>query len=260
MASCLAHPLFSHRGDACTRCCFHRCAACRWLSHHKRICPLCKQRVSSGAPPLACWCGRACTLCTLLPRPSPSWRTLSNINTTQEDLPAAPAVIYDITPAGTYREREVPPSPKLATAGSGQADGDGGLPLLQRLQDFLGVAGLLDPYEQQQLGQERGRGSGGGGGGGAARRLRTEAGSGRPGSRRGTQPSSTAAAAAGGGPAGPRPYFWRLQQRLQAGAYRPGGAAAGAGDGAAGEGPVSEQDYVLLWRRQIYDQVGAAVA
>ncbi|KAL4437117.1 hypothetical protein ABPG75_004256 [Micractinium tetrahymenae] len=188
--------------------CMHTfCHSCidRWLSHHKRICPLCKQRVSS--------------------------------------------VIYDITPAGTYKEREVPPSPKLATAGSSQGDGDSGLPLLQRLQDFLGVAGLLDPYEQQQLRQERGRGSGGSGG---AQRLRTEAGSGRPGSRRGAAPASSAAA--GSSQAGPRPYFWRLQQRLQAGAYRPGGIAGGTSDGAAGDGPVSEHDYVLLWRRQIYDQ------
>lgn len=162
-------------------------------------------------------------------------------------------MIYDITSVGTYREREVPPSPKLVTTGSRRDDADAGLPLLQRLQDFLGVAGLLDPYEQQQLGQERGRGSGVGGG--AARRLRTEAGSGRPGSRHGAQPPGSAPAA-GGGQAGPRPYFWRLQQRLQAGAYRPGAAAAGVG-GATAEGPVSEHDYVLLWRRQIYDQVRA---
>lgn len=144
----------------------------------------------------------------------------------------------------------MPPSPKLATAGSRQGDGDAGLPLLQRLQDFLGVAGLLDPYEQQQLGQERGR-RGSSAAAPGAQRLRTEAGSGRPGSRRGAQ-LATAAASAGGASAGPRPYFWRLQQRLQAGAYRPGGPAAGA----AGEGPISEHDYVLLWRRQIYDQVG----
>ena len=60
------------------------------------------------------------------------------------------AVLYDISADGEYKERVVPPSPKHTTAAAvGDAEGSG-LPLLQRLQDFLGVAGLLDPYEAQQ--------------------------------------------------------------------------------------------------------------
>lgn len=142
----------------------------------------------------------------------------------------------------------MPPSPKLqTTAGSGSGDGMAGGPLLERLQEMLGVPGLLDPYALQQEHQGR-------------HRLRTQSGSGRVGyggraQRAQVQGQAAAAAVA---PSGPRPYFWRLQQRLQAGAYRPGSGGTGGAWGAllGGEpaaAPVSEEDYVLLWRRQVYD-------
>lgn len=143
----------------------------------------------------------------------------------------------------------MPPSPKLAAVGSGDGDDSGGgAVLLQRLQDFLGVAGLLDPFQprqQRQQQQRRRRGQQGQQPASSAVRLRTESGSGRSG-----RPGSAAAAAPG-----PRPYFWRLQQRLQAGGYRPGGQLGGATAAAVEERPVTEEDYVLLWRRQVYDQV-----
>ena len=150
----------------------------------------------------------------------------------------------------------MPPSPKLQTIGSSGGGGGGGGaaegPLLERLQELLGVPGLRDPYERQQ---ERGR-----------HRLSTQSGSGRvghgarsAGAVARTQAQAQAQAQGQAAP-GPRPYFWRLQQRLQAGAYRPGSGAAGGAwgalqgaDGAAAAAPVREEDYVLLWRRQVYD-------
>lgn len=168
-------------------------------------------------------------------------------------------MLYDITPSGNHRERVVPPSPKLAAVGSGDggSGGDGAV-LLQRLQDFLGVAGLLEPssqrQQQQQQGQRRRRGQQQGQQPTAGHvRLRTESGSGRSG-RPGTASTSTTAAAAAPSSAAPRPYFWRLQQRLQAGGYRPG-ALLGGVPAAADEGGADREDYVLLWRRQVYDQV-----
>ena len=190
----------------------------------------------------------------LLPRPDAA-NTCSQLSN-YPPLPTAAhpslsAVLHDITPAGTFQERHVPPSPKLRSVGSGDA-GAGDAPLLQRLQDFLGVAGLVDPYEQQQI------------------HLRRESGSGRvgyarqrPGSRagHGAQQQQGGVATAAAAAAGPRPYFWRLQQRLQAGGYRPGGGwagTAGGGGGGGGEGPVSEEDLALLFRRQVYDNVRSA--
>lgn len=233
----------------------HSCIS-QWLDHHKRFCPLCKARVTSGALRAA----RLQLLLLLLPPwvppvPQQSPATLPG----SCHPPTPPAVLYDITAAGAYREREVPPSPKLRSVGS--ADGAGDAPLMQRLQDFLGVAGLLDPYELQQ--QQGGR---------PRQRLRQESGSGRTPyasarqqQRPGVAPGSAAQAQAA---QGPRPYFWRLQQRMQAGAYRPGGGAGGQWGGLAGElggsqGAVSDEDYVLLWRRQVYDQAsgfGAALS
>ncbi len=137
----------------------------------------------------------------------------------------------------------MPPSPKVRSVGSGDA-GVADAPLLQRLQDFLGVAGLVDPYEQQQQ----------------QVRLRQQSGSGRVGygsrerQAQQAQQQRGGAAAAAGAAAGPRPYFWRLQQRL--GSYRPGGGwGAAAGGSGLGEGPVSDENYALLFRRQVYDNV-----
>ena len=267
---------------ACMHAFCHPCIS-RWLTHHQRVCPLCKARVSSGgclhswlafgevagletgwwADRRPCASAAGCPLllpiCVLQTSVAPCCCGFSSL-----------AVLYDISADGEYKERVVPPSPKhpAATAGS-DAEGSG-LPLLQRLQDFLGgVAGLLDPYEAQQRAgqQQRGRHQ-------QQQpqqqqlQLRHESGNGRIGwgssaSQR-HRPAQLQAAAAEGA-AGPRPYFWRLQQRLQAGAYRPGGGEGVHGGswgalqqgGGLGEqqGAVSEEDYVLLWRRQVYDQV-----
>ena len=174
-------------------------------------------------------------------------------------------MFYDILPSGAHKERDVPPSPKLRSVGSDDAAAPYGGPLLQRLQDLLGGADLVDPYEQQQQqgrrlvqpqpGSARGGYGGGGDGsaGGASARQRA---GGAADSRQQQQQQQQAGAALA-----PRPYFWRLQQRLQAGAYRPegsGGGPAGWGalqGGEPGAQPVTEEDYVLLWRRQVYDQV-----
>lgn len=163
---------------------------------------------------------------------------------------STPSVLYDIAPSGAYKERDVPPSPKVRSVGSGDA-GAADAPLLQRLQDFLGVAGLVDPYEQQQqqVRLRRESGSGPVGYGSRERQARQ--------AQQAQQQQRGGATAAAGAAAGPRPYFWRLQQRLQAGGYRPGGgwgAAAGGGGGLA-DGPVSDEDYALLFRRQVYDNV-----
>ena len=163
------------------------------------------------------------------------------------------AVLYDITQSGTYKERDVPPSPKVRSVGSGDA-GAADAPLLQRLQDFLGVAGLVDPYEhqQQQVRLRRESGSGPVGYGSRERQARQA-----QQAQQAQQRQRGGAAAAAGAAAGPRPYFWRLQQRLQAGGYRPGGGwgAAAGGGGGSGDGPVSDEDYALLFRRQVYDNV-----
>lgn len=162
-------------------------------------------------------------------------------------------MLYDISPSGAYKQRDVPPSPKVRSVGSGDA-GAADAPLMQRLQDFLGVAGLVDPYEHQQqhvrLRQQSGSGRVG---------YSASARQARPGGRTAqqaqhAQPGSgaTSAAAALGGP---RPYFWRLQQRLQAGGYRPGGSLGAAGGGGWAEAPISDEDYALLFRRQVYDNV-----
>lgn len=164
--------------------------------------------------------------------------------------PPVKPVLYDITPSGTYKQRDVPPSPKVHSVGSGDA-GAGDAPLMQRLQDFLGVAGLVDLYEHQQqhvrLRQQSGSGRVG---------YSSSARQARPGSRTAPQAQqgsgATPAAAAA---AGPRPYFWRLQQRLQAGGYRPGSSLGAGGGGGWAEAPVSDEDYALLFRRQVYDNV-----
>ena len=77
-------------------------------------------------------------------------------------------------------------------------------PLLQRLQDFLGVAGLVDPYEQQQqqVRLRRESGSSPVGYGSRERQARQ--------AQQAQQAQRGGAADTAGAAAGPRPYFWRL--------------------------------------------------
>lgn len=225
--------------------CMHGfCMHCiwRWLTTHKRrLCPLCKAKATSGE-----LLAHRLLLLLLPGRLLFEHHALHSacFNTATHRC----AVLHDIRPSGEHRERAVPPSPPKQAHASASVVGGGEAPLLQRLQEFLGVPGLAGPYGRQQQHQEQRRRREGG--------VWTESGSGSSsyGSRQ-RAATQQGRAAGGGAPSlapqqGPRPYFWRLQQLLQAGGYRPDGG----GDAAGGDASISQEDYVLLWRRQVYDQ------
>ena len=150
--------------------------------------------------------------------------------------------MYDITPGGSHRERRLPFASD--SAGEGQVPPQQQQQHLQHLQ-------LRTEAGSSYSARYSARFSRGSGGKGRA---------GRQGDR-GSAASGQAAVAAG-----PRPYFWRLQQRLQAGAYRPGSVCGAGvdmpesgGRGGGGEAAMSEADCVLLWRRLVYEQVRCGV-
>lgn len=125
----------------------------------------------------------------------------------------------------------MPPSPERGCGAAGEPEGA----LLARLQELLSVAGLLTARHGGQVAFQAAEGGGLHGRRHADTRHQQE------------QPAERA----------PRPYFWRLQQRLAAGGYRPtaDGGGAAAAEGGAGLAP---DDAAMLFRREVYEQVGLA--
>ena len=125
----------------------------------------------------------------------------------------------------------MPPSPERGCGAAGEPEGA----LLARLQELLSVAGLLRARPPGQVAFQAAEGAGLHG-----RRRRDT----RHQQQQQQQPAERA----------PRPYFWRLQQRLAAG-YRP---AADGGAPADGGAALAPEDAAMLFRRAVYEQVGPA--
>eukprot|EP00887_Chlorella_sp_A99_P005305 scaffold1.g5305.t1 len=157
------------------------------------------------------------------------------------------SLIHSIRPDQSHTEEELAPTPKAAACAPGE-DAEG---LLNRWHAFFGAAQRYDEGHRREPLQPVY----------ARAQTRVQHLGGARGSGRQDRPPLPRQPAPGQpGPQGPRPYFWRVQQML-AGSHRGEQeplAAAVAEAVLAGEGgslaELAEEQYVLLWRRQVYEQ------
>ena len=159
-------------------------------------------------------------------------------------------LLHSIRSDASYEEQLLPPSPKQPACWEGGSDAAESI--LDRLQAFFEAARELEErhrpppqpvHGSSQQQQQPCRGPDGHGG---AQRSGWGGHGGRQDPRQ-QEPQQSQQQ-------GPRPYFFRLQQRLRAGGLRPGWGHE-LSTAREDDGPLTEEQAILLWRRQFYEQV-----